>query len=144
MEIFKFEESVIARIVRANEETESGLNFLSEENEILQVSFWNHTHGTELQPHIHNQLLRETLGTSEMVYVISGSVHLDLYNPQAILVHETTLKKGDLAILLSGGHGYKILEPDTKVLEVKNGPYFGQEADKSLIENMCSLSLRKD
>jgi hypothetical protein len=114
MEIFKFEELIIARIVRSNEQLEVGLNFLSEENENLQLSNWNHPIETELQPHIHNQLHRETVGTGEIVYIINGSVHLDLYDAQGELIHETNLKTGDLCVCISGGHGYKILEKDTK------------------------------
>ena len=143
MEIFKLQELIMARIVRAEEDMKVGLNFLSEESENLQVSFWNHPSDTVLQPHIHNQLQRNTVGTAEIVYVVNGSVHLDLYDPQGLLIHETILKTGDLCVCSLGGHGYRILEEGTKVLEIKNGPYFGQEADKTLIRNLCPLENAK-
>ena len=38
--------------------------------------------------------------------------------------------EGDILILLTGGHGYEILTEGTQVLEVKNGPYVGAEADR--------------
>jgi len=40
---------------------------------------------------------------------------------------------GDVVILLRGGHGYDIIEDGTQVLEVKNGPYLGAEADRRRI-----------
>jgi hypothetical protein len=143
MEIFKVDELIMARIVRADEDMKVGLNFLSEENENLQVSFWNHPSETVLLPHIHNELQRNTVGTSEVVYIVNGSVHLDLYDLQGLLIHETILNTGDLCVCILGGHGYRILEKGTKVLEIKNGPYFGQEADKTLIRNLCPLGSAK-
>ena len=39
------------------------------------------------------------------------------------------VKKNDILILLSGGHGFKVLK-NCKMIEVKQGPYFKEE-DKS-------------
>jgi len=36
-------------------------------------------------------------------------------------------------VILRGYHGYEILEDDTRVLEVKNGPFTSVEADKELL-----------
>lgn len=43
------------------------------------------------------------------------------------------VKAGDILILLECGHGYKILEDNTKVLEIKNGPYLGADVDRRRI-----------
>ena len=137
MKLIKSGDVDIARIIRVNDDLKAGLNFLVSEDENLQVGVWNHPRGTNLPPHIHKPLLRSTVGTQEVVYVISGSVHIDLYGIAGDLIYETTLDAGDICICLAGGHGYSILESGTKVLEIKNGPYFGQEADKTLIKNLC-------
>lgn len=42
---------------------------------------------------------------------------------------DTVIGKGDLIVLLSGGHGFEILE-DTKFFEVKQGPFIGTDNDK--------------
>ena len=42
-------------------------------------------------------------------------------------------RQGDTIILLAGGHGFNILE-DTKMIEVKQGPYLSQAEDKVLLE----------
>ena len=46
------------------------------------------------------------------------------------LVDTVRVNQGEILVLLESGHGYKILEDDTTVLEVKNGPYFGAEKDR--------------
>jgi hypothetical protein len=61
-------------------------------------------------------------------------VRLDIYDKEDRLLESLQLATGDFAVLLVGGHGYEILEEDTEVVEVKNGPYPGLEADKRLIE----------
>ena len=45
-------------------------------------------------------------------------------------LEEFTLLEGDLAVFVSGGHGYHILEDNTKIIETKNGPFTGVENDK--------------
>lgn len=32
--------------------------------------------------------------------------------------------------MMNGGYGYRILEDNTKVIEIKNGPYLGAEKDR--------------
>jgi len=36
-------------------------------------------------------------------------------------------------MLLSGGHGFEFLE-DTKMIEIKQGPYAGRDNDKIILE----------
>jgi hypothetical protein len=83
---------------------------------------------------------RKTLGTTEVLFVISASIHFDIYDDQNALLSEGILVKGDLLLCHAGGHGYRILDSDTQVLEIKNGPYFGLESDKMLIPDLCTLS----
>ena len=45
------------------------------------------------------------------------------------------IESGQLIIQLSQAHEYTILE-DSIVLEVKNGPYFGPEKDRTRIEKI--------
>ena len=46
-------------------------------------------------------------------------------------VAEQLLRSGDILIFLAGGHDFTIIEEDTVVYEVKNGPYLGAEKDKT-------------
>ena len=133
----KSEDRVLARVIRREESLGSGLNFFSKENENIQVAIWNHEKNKELDAHTHNPVSRQTIGTQELIFVVSGILHFDIYDTQGMLVFEGNLFHGDILICLEGGHGYKILEEGTQILEVKNGPYFGTEIDKVLIKNSC-------
>jgi hypothetical protein len=48
-------------------------------------------------------------------------------------IKTTILNMGDTILLISGGHGFDMLE-DSKIIEVKQGPYGGMEQDKKLLE----------
>lgn len=124
---------LLARLVSGADLSSAGLNFFSDESDGIQVGTWNYEVGHVLQPHIHNLVKKTTKRTAEVLYVVSGSIHADIYNEKAERVIELKLQMGDLLICLNGGHGYKILEEGTKVLEVKNGPYLGPELDRRRI-----------
>lgn len=113
---------------------EKGLSFYSEDRDFVQVGTWRYDKGTRLQPHIHNELRREISQTQEVIFVRSGRVAAYLFDDGENFVERLELGSGDTLILLKGGHGYEILEDDTYVLEVKNGPYPGAETDRRRIE----------
>ena len=66
-----------------------------------------------------------------MTYIKNGSMKVDLYDENQISFDSFILKKGDLAVFAYGGHGYTILEDDTKIIEAKNGPFVDVETDKN-------------
>lgn len=47
------------------------------------------------------------------------------YDFKQKLLRQETLVKGDVLILVGGGHGFEILEEGTVMMEVKQGPYAG-------------------
>jgi len=51
---------------------------------------------------------------------------LDLYDDRHIPICSRELTAGDVVVLLSGGHGFRMLE-DSVLIEVKQGPYFGSQ-----------------
>ena len=53
-----------------------------------------------------------------------------LFSEDQEFLEEYIMKEGDLAVFIFGGHGYEILEDDTKIIETKNGPFTGVEKDK--------------
>jgi len=113
-----------------------GLNFLTEDKDFIQVGIWGHDKDMKLQPHMHNELRRDISRTQEVIFVKSGKVAAYIFDEKENLVRKLELHPGDVLILLKGGHGYEILEDDTCVLEVKNGPYLGAEVDRRRIEWM--------
>ena len=112
---------------------EKGLHFFSEEKDFLQVGTWRYEEGVKLQSHIHREVKREITKTQEIVFIRSGKMAATIFDEEGRFVERIELKSGDALILLSGGHGYEILEDDTRILEVKTGPFLGVEVDKKSI-----------
>lgn len=122
---------VLARHIRASEAwSRDSLSFFSEDHEYIQAGSWNYNKGKKLLAHTHNKVERSVLFTQEVIYVKSGSLKAYIYDDNSNLVEEIIAYEDDLLIMLSGGHGYEILEDNTKVLEIKNGPYLGAEIDR--------------
>lgn len=120
-------------IVIKNQEFKQGLDFLTKDTDALQVGTWHYQKGQILKAHTHLEAERKNLNVQELVFVKSGKIRADLYGQHDKLVAQKELQSGDIIILISGGHGYEILEDGTQVLETKNGPYIGLEKDKRLI-----------
>jgi hypothetical protein len=109
-----------------------GLHFFSNERDFQQVAIWEYNKGKELAPHIHltKPIIPTFMLTQEVVYVIEGRLMVTIYDEGEHPVYSVTLIKGDTLINLAGGHGYTVMDDGTKVLEVKNGPYFGRALDR--------------
>ncbi len=116
-----------------SEEWQEGLRFYSNDQDFIQVGTWGYDAGKELLAHAHNSVERKVLKTQEVLYIRKGSVLAQIYDSDKNLVEELVIKEGDTLIALEGGHGYKVLEDGTQVLEVKNGPYLGAEVDRQRI-----------
>ena len=108
-----------------------GLDFLTSDDQFLQVGTWFYNAGKKLDRHFHNIVSRQSDLTQECVVVIEGSMKVIVYNNDRSFLDEFTLFKGDFAVFLQGGHEYQILENNTKILETKNGPFLGVELDKT-------------
>jgi len=133
-----FEGVLIASLLRSKNVLDEGLHFFSGENEGIQVGLWVYGQGKILAPHIHNSLEKKSERTSEVILVLEGRIHADLYNDESELIREIVLDENDVLICYRGGHGYQTLTLKTRVLEVKNGPYHGPEKDRHRIESKCT------
>ena len=107
-----------------------GLEFLTEAAHCLQVGTWRYPAGTELAAHNHQWVSRTVERTQEFIWVVQGRLAATVYDEEDQPVAEVELGPGQGMILLAGGHGYRILEDDTRVVEVKCGPYPGAEIDR--------------
>lgn len=124
---------LILAIVIRDEVWEEGLNFVSSDEDYQQVGIWGYDKGKKLAPHIHLIVPREVLRTQEVVFVKEGRIRADIYTEKEEFLKSVELVRGDFIVLLNGGHGYEILEDNTRVLEVKNGPYVGANKDRKRI-----------
>lgn len=117
------DEKLIAIIVSGEHNPES-TEFVTTSDQTMQVGFIKYPKGGFIQPHRHRLLERHIVGTGEVLLVRSGKLVLSLFDDQRQPVAQRTLEQGDLIVLISGGHGFRMLE-DTVLLEVKQGPYTG-------------------
>ncbi len=86
--------------------------------------------GSAIPRHSHRPVTRTVTGTSEVLVVQKGEMFIDLYDDDRNLVATHKMTAGDAVALVSGGHGFRLIE-DTVLLEVKQGPYSGvQEKDR--------------
>lgn len=122
---------ILARHI-LQEDIKPGLISFSNDNEFLQVVAWGHYEkGKYLQDHWHNEFERSAARTYEAVYIVKGAIEARIYDLDLVPVETLTVKQGEILILLESAHGYTILEDDTTVLEIKNGPFMGVEKDKT-------------
>lgn len=122
-------------IVIRNTDWEEGLDFASSDGDYQQVGTWVYKKGKKLNPHIHLIESREVLRTQEVIFIRDGRIKANIYTENEKFLKSIELGKGDVIILLAGGHGYEILEDNTRVLEVKNGPYLGPDKDRKRIDS---------
>ena len=122
---------ILARHI-LQEDIKPGLISFSNDDEFLQVVAWGHYEkGKYLQDHWHNAFERSATRTYEAVYVVKGAIEARIFDLDLVPVETFTVKQGEILILLESAHGYTILEDDTTVLEIKNGPFMGVEKDKT-------------
>lgn len=131
MNEIKFNDEIFAKIIDLNH-LENGLNFFSNDDEFIQVGTWKYEKGKTLDKHYHNFFERISYRTSEAVLVLNGEIECSIFTEENQFIWKGKLKKNQLIIQLQGAHEYSIIE-DSQVLEIKNGPYFGPEKDRTRI-----------
>ena len=113
----------VAYIVR-NELVPRATQFITPPELPQQVGFVAYPAGGTISRHRHRPIERRITGTSEVLVVRQGQCEVDLFDDRGEPLTTRELRQGDVLILVSGGHGFRMLE-DTVLLEVKQGPYTG-------------------
>ena len=65
---------------------------------------------------------------SELLILLSGKLKVYFYNKKKIKAKSITLNKKDMILLMSGGHGFRVIKK-LEMIEIKQGPFIG-EIDK--------------
>jgi hypothetical protein len=130
----KDKDVVLARYIPASTAWEEGLSFFSDDDDYIQVGTWGYDSPKELLAHTHNEVHRDVAWTQEVIFVKKGSIKAEIYDLSNKKIKDIICNVGDIIVLLIGAHGYHILEDDTQVLEVKNGPYVGADLDRVRIK----------
>lgn len=122
---------ILARFIPASIAWGKDLNFFSRDAEYQQVGTWCYQAGKQLSRHKHNFVERKVTRTQEVLYIKKGRIKSFIYDKNGVEKGIWIAQEGDIIILLEGGHGYEIIEDETQVLEIKNGPYLGADIDRN-------------
>tara|TARA_Y100000592_G_scaffold92709_1_gene154811 strand:+ start:297 stop:728 length:432 start_codon:yes stop_codon:yes gene_type:complete len=127
------EDLLLLAINRRSEITSDRID-MCPEKEYLQICTKSMSKGTTFRPHKHNELLRNTDYTQEAWIILEGSVEAKFWDVDDTIIYQTTLKGGDCAVVFRAGHSFEVLEDETVLYEIKTGPYYGVEKDKTFLE----------
>lgn len=117
---------LLAVIVRADYSTVvPGTEFCTEPENPLQVGVISRKGGSNVEPHKHKNQYREINVTHEVLFIRRGIVFITIYDHANREVTRVTLGDGDVILLMSG-HSLEFVD-DSEIVEVKQGPYTGQD-----------------
>lgn len=119
---------------------DNGIRFFTPNDFSQQLAYMRHPAGKAIVPHVHNPVPREVHYTLEVLLVRRGKVRVDFYDEREQYLESRVLLTGDVILLAAGGHGFEMLE-ETEMIEVKQGPYSGDE-DKRRFEGISAAELR--
>ena len=129
----KHNKSTVAYIIK-NAAKIKGKEFIDRKNDFLQVGLMNLKKDEEIRAHYHLHQNKNITKNQEVLIILEGEMKVYFYsNKSHQPITTANIISGDILVLLNCGHGFKIIKP-TKLIEVKQGPYEGQNKDKSFIK----------
>lgn len=133
-------DEVLRAIVVSSTYREPGIHFFTPTHFSQQLAFMSHSAGHVIEPHIHNRVDRQVHYTQEALFLRKGKLRVDFYGESSRYVESVVLNAGDIILLVSGGHGFEVLE-DVEMIEIKQGPFVGEQ-DKTRFSAVQQSNLR--
>ena len=132
IEVIEHGGTTYAEIIWANTSVEK-TTFFSPPESSFQFGLLAHVAGYQEEPHYH-KVVERTIGDLQQMFVMQrGVVDVQLFTDENRLFREVRLHPGDAIVLVHGSHAIKVVE-DFQALSVKQGPFFGDETDKVVVE----------
>ncbi len=131
---------ILAIILRAKYKSK-GIKFFTPNNFSQQLGYMNRPKGYEIQPHLHNKVKRKVEFTNETLLIKSGKVRVDFYDGNKNYFKSIILNKGDVVLLIRGGHGFEMLK-NSEIIEIKQGPYVNDK-DKTRFKKVSKNKIKK-
>ena len=125
MKIFDKNNNLLAILIKKSD-IKDERKFLTSDEEEFQIGTFNLKKDTLIEDHIHLQRDREITNTSEALFLIDGEMEVKIYDNDRNFIEAINVNEGETIVLISGGHGIKILS-DCRFVEVKQGPYIEVE-----------------
>lgn len=133
VEEIKKKDKLLAMIIRDDYSCE-GVEFITPDEYSQQVAYMHHPTGKVIDAHVHNMVHRNVVLTQEVLFIKKGILRVDFYDEYEDYLESRDLHAGDIILLVSGGHGFSVLE-EVEMIEVKQGPYAGND-DKKRFEGI--------
>jgi hypothetical protein len=130
IEYIKSGDNLLTTIIIRRDYHPTETTFITNPDLAQQVGFVVYPAGGVIKRHIHKNVDRKNISSSEALIVREGRLEIDIFDQNKVLLATRQLQAGDFVLMVSGGHGFRILEA-TVLLEVKLGPYAGA-SDKEL------------
>ncbi|HEY8031738.1 MAG TPA: hypothetical protein VIF02_05000 [Methylocella sp.] len=121
---------------------EPGIHFFTAPEFSQQLAYMEHPTGKLIAPHVHNPVPREVHYTQEVLFIRRGRLRVDFYDSTQNYLKSRMLEAGDVALLIEGGHGFEVIE-DVEMIEVKQGPYVGEQ-DKTRFKGIAAGEVKLD
>ena len=134
VEEVKKKNKLLAMIIRSHYSCE-GVDFITPNEYSQQVAYMHHPAGKAIDAHLHNMVHRNVVLTQEVLFIKKGILRVDFYDEYEDYLESKNLYAGDIVLLISGGHGFQVLE-EVEMIEVKQGPYAGDN-DKKRFEGIA-------
>lgn len=131
--------NLLAIVIR-NEFSKDGVSFFTENEHSQQLAFMKYESGKKIEAHFHNAIYREVFYTQEVLVIKKGKLRVDFYDSDRSYFKSYILCSGDTILLISGGHGFEVLE-SLEMIEVKQGPYAG-DGDKTRFKSVDSREIK--
>lgn len=125
LETVSFDGQDFAIIIR-RDFSQPGVHFFTPDSYSQQLAYMEHPAGKKIQPHFHNDVTRSITLTQEVLMIQSGILDVHFYCSQMRFLDKRRLYAGDVILLCNGGHGFEVIE-EVKMIEVKQGPYCGDQ-----------------
>ena len=119
------QEQLLATIV-SDKFDRQGIHFFTPNELSQQLAYMHHPTGKIIEPHVHNPVHRDVFFTQEVLFIKKGKLRVDFYNNEQQYLESRVLQSGDVILLVTGGHGFEVLE-EIEMIEVKQGPYVGEQ-----------------
>lgn len=114
-------------------------NFFTPDDFPLQLGQNFYPPGETIEAHTHVPQERHVNRVNEFIYLVAGRLLLHLFALDRSPVKDVELVAGDCVLLTGGGHGFEVLE-ESRLLEVKQGPYLGVEDKVKLASGRATTS----
>jgi len=126
----------ILAIIIEKDYSKEGVEFFTPNDFSQQLAYMKHSKGKKIDAHTHNIIAREVNYTKEVLIIRKGKLRVDLYDDDRSYIESHIVSEGDVVLLAYGGHGFECLE-EVEMIEVKQGPYLGDQDKVRFDGNIC-------